>query len=242
MSGSSDASDAAGTSDAADGPSPTGSSERERRRSKRSKRRRLPEPEVSRLSKALERVAVAVVSLVIAVGAVALLSGFFTARDQGGVTGVLAGPGLAYRDLGDATLSPGEHHPAYDSDPPTSGPHVPTPVRADGAVLTDSQILTALAAGDVVLIYGGTTPPPGLAELARSTGGSFTPALAAVGGAVILARLPRVDGIIALAWTRMLPITGITQVTARNDAVLKQFIQAWLGQGATGMRRTTGSS
>jgi hypothetical protein len=101
-------------------------------------------------------------------------------------------------------------------------------------VLTDDQILTALAAGDIVVIYGGTTPPPGLAELARSTGGPFSPALAAQGGAVILARLPRVDGIIALAWTRMLPITGLVRVTPHDDAVLKQFIESWLGRGAAG--------
>jgi hypothetical protein len=190
------------------------------------------QPEVSRLSKTLERIAIVVISLAVAIGAIALLSGFFTARDQGGVTGTLSGPGIAYRDLGDAVLAPGHPRPAYDSDPPTSGPHVPTPVRADGAVLTDDQILTALATGDIVLIYGGAIPPPGLAQLARATAAPFTPALAATGNAVILARLPRVDGIIALAWSRMLPITGMVNVTAGNDAVLKQFIQAWLGQGA----------
>jgi hypothetical protein len=194
------------------------------------------------LSKTVERVIIVIVSFAIALGAIALLSGFFTSRDQGGVTGVLAGPGLAYRDLGDASLSPGQPHPRYDSDPPTSGPHVPTPVRADRALLTDNQILTALAAGDVILIYSGTTPPPGLAQLAQSTGGPFTPPLAAEGGAVILARLPHVDGVIAMAWTRMLPITGLVQVTGRNDAVLTQFIQSWLGQGATGTPRAAGNN
>jgi Protein of unknown function (DUF3105) len=191
-------------------------------------------PEVSRLSKTLERIAIVIVSLVVAIGAIVLLSGFFTSRDQGGVSGTLSGPGIAYRDLGDAQLTPGHARPKYDSNPPTSGPHVPTPVRSDEAVLTDDEILTALGAGDVVLIYGGATPPPGLAQLARSTAGPFTPALAAAGQAVILARLPGLDGIIALAWTRMLPITGVVSVTGRNDAVLKQFIQAWLGQGAAG--------
>jgi hypothetical protein len=191
-------------------------------------------PEVSRLSKTLERIAILVVSLLVAIGAIALLSGFFTARDQGGVTGTLSGPGIAYRNLGDAQLPPGHALPKYDSNPPTSGPHVPSPVRSDEAVLTANQILTALGAGDIVLIYGGAAPPPGLAQLAASTGGPFTPALAAAGQAVILARLPGLDGIIALAWTRMLPITGLVSVTGRNDAVLKQFIQAWLGQGAAG--------
>jgi hypothetical protein len=177
--------------------------------------------------------AIVVVSFAIAIGAIALLSGYFTSRDEAGVTGSLAGPGIVYPDLGNATLAPGAPRPRYDSNPPTSGPHVPTPVRADDALLTDNEILTALAAGDVILIHGGTRPPPGLAELARTTGGPFTASLAASGNAVILARLPGINGIIALAWTRMLPITGMADVTGRDDGVLKQFIEAWLGRGAT---------
>ena len=190
---------------------------------------------MSRWSTALERVAIVVISFAVAIGAIVLLSGFFSSRDQGGVSGVLGGPGLVYRDLGDATLKPGQHHPAYDSGPPTSGAHVPTPVRSDGAVLDDNQILTALAVGDVILMYGGPTPPPGLAALARSaTAGPFSPALANAGDAVILARLPGINGIEALAWTRILPITGVVRVTVRNDAALRQFIDAWLGGGAAG--------
>ena len=42
---------------------------------------------MSRLSKTLERIAIVVISLAVAIGAIALLSGFFTARDQGGVRG-----------------------------------------------------------------------------------------------------------------------------------------------------------
>lgn len=190
------------------------------------------DPHVSRASKVLERIAIVIVSFAIAIGAIGLLSGYFTSRDAAGVTGSLGGPGLVYRDLGDALLKPGQPRPAYDSNPPTSGPHVFTPVQSNRGVLTDDQVLTALSAGDIVLIYGGTTPPPGLAQLARSTAGPFTRSLAAAGEAVILARLPRIGGIIALAWTRMLPITGLARVTRRDDAVLKQFIESWLGRGA----------
>jgi hypothetical protein len=182
----------------------------------------------------LERIAIGIVSLAVAFGAIALLSGYFTSHDPGGVTGSLSGPGLVYRDLGNAQLAPGAARPRYDSNPPTSGPHVPAPVLKDRTVLSDNQILTALAAGDVVLMYGGATPPPGLADLARATAGPFSPALAAAGDAVVLARLPGINGIIALAWTRLLPITGMVRVTGGDDGVLKQFIQSWLGQGATG--------
>jgi hypothetical protein len=178
----------------------------------------------------LERIAIVIASFVVAIGAIVLLSGYFTSRDQGGVSGVLAGPGLLYRDLGDAILKPSRHHPAYNTDPPTSGAHVPAAVRSDESVLDDNQILTALAAGDVILMYGTPKPPPGLAALARATTSApFSPALAQTGQAVILARLPGIDGIEALAWRRILPITGVTRVTAANDALLKQFIEAWLG-------------
>ena len=191
---------------------------------------------MSRWGTALERVAIVVVSFVIAIGAIVLLSGYFTARDQAGVTGVLSGPGLIFRDLGDRVLRPGERPPAYDSNPPTSGAHVPTAVRSDESVLDDGQILTALASGDVILMYGGATPPRGLAALARSAGGAFSPALAQTGQAVILARLPGINGIEALAWTRLLSITGVVNLTERDETVLSQFIDAWLGNGATGSR------
>ena len=195
---------------------------------------RQAEPQASRVSKTVERVLIVVASVVVAGVAIGFLTGYFTSNDAAGVSGSFGGPGLVYRDLGSRHLTPGEHHPAYDSNPPTSGAYVPTPVRADGAVLTDNQILTAIAAGDVVLIYGGAQPPPGLAALARQTGGRFTAALARTGQAVILARLPRVPGIIAVAWTRMLPLAGLTAVTGGNDGALKQFIDSWLGWGAAG--------
>lgn len=196
--------------------------------------RRSPRPaQVGRRGVVLERIAIVLASLVIAIGAIVLLSGFFTSRDPGGVSGVLSGPGLAYRDLGDAQLRPGQQHPVYDSNPPTSGAHVTTPVRRDASVLDANQILTALAAGDVILMYGGAKPPPGLASLARATtSGAFSPSLAQAGQAVILARLPGINGIEALAWTRILPITGVTRVTRHNDAVLRQFIESWLGTPA----------
>lgn len=188
----------------------------------------------SRVSKTVERVVIVVASFAVAIVAIGLLTGYFTANDPAGVGGSVGGPGLVYPDLGERHLKPGQAHPRYNSNPPTSGAFVPTPVPADGLALSDDQILTAIAAGDVVLIYGGAAPPPGLAALARETGGRFTRALAAAGQAVILARLPRVPGIIAVAWTRMLPLAGTTRVTPARDGALKQFIDSWLGWGAAG--------
>jgi uncharacterized protein DUF3105 len=179
----------------------------------------------TRLFRVLEVIAIALASVVLSVGLIITLSGYFANRDQAGVSGTSDGPGLAYPDLGDATLQPGELRPAYNSEPPTSGAHIPEPVRQDGAELDDNQILTVLAAGDVVLLYGGRKPPPGLASLARSIE-PFTPALAQAGQAVILARRPGTDGVLGLAWTRIVSVSGA------NDPLLRQFAQYWLGRGA----------
>jgi hypothetical protein len=100
-------------------------------------------------------------------------------------------------------------------------------VRHNASELSDDQLLTALAAGDVVVEYGARRPPAGLRELAARFAGPFSPALAAAGQAVVLARAPGTSGLIGLAWTRMV------RATAPGDTLLRQFIEAWLGHGAS---------
>lgn len=175
---------------------------------------------------ALERVAIVVVSLALSIGLIAVLSGFFAGRDQAGIAGSSNAPGMAFPDLGDAHLAPGQPRPRYNSDPPTSGAHIPRPVLRDEARLSDDQLLQALAAGNVVLLYGSADPPPGLRSLAREAAGPFTPALAATGQAVILAMRPATTGIVGAAWTRLIRVHSAT------DPALRNFIQYWLGRGA----------
>jgi hypothetical protein len=67
---------------------------------------------------------------------------------------------------------------------------------------------------------------PGLPTLAREVAGPFTPALAASGQAVILARRPGTAGLIGLAWAHML------RVSTPEEPPLRQFLQFWLGRGA----------
>jgi hypothetical protein len=177
---------------------------------------------------ALERIAIAVASLALSIGLIAVLSGFFAGRDQAGISGSSTAPGVAFADLGHSHLAPGQPHPRYNSDPPTSGAHVPEPVVRDETQLNDNQLLQALAAGDVVLFYGGSTPPPGLRSVARAVAAPFTPALAAAGQAVILARRPGTVGLIAAAWTHLISVRD-----ASNPA-LREFAQYWLGKGAPG--------
>jgi hypothetical protein len=181
-----------------------------------------------KLTTALERVAIVVASLALSVGLIALLSGFFAGRDQAGVTGTPSQLGAQFRDQGDAHLSPGQPHPAYDSNPPTSGAHVPEPVTHDTAELNNDQLLQALEEGNVVVMYGTRTPPPGLESFAHAVAGPFTPALAAAGQAVILARRPGIRGLVGLAWAHLV------SVSAADDPLLKSFTQYWLGRGAAG--------
>ncbi len=174
----------------------------------------------------LERIAIVLASLALSVGLIAVLSGFFAGRDQAGISGGASGPGEAFADQGSALLAPGQPRPAYDSNPPTSGPHVPARVLRDGAQMSDDQLLSALANGDVVIMYGGSTPPPGLTTLATGVASPFTPALAAAGQAVILSRRPGITGLIGLAWTHMV------HLARPQDPLLRQFAAFWLGRGA----------
>ena len=177
----------------------------------------------------LRRVAGAVAAVVVAAaGAVALIA-FFSGRDSAPVSSTPAGPGQVFPDQGAARLAPGQRPPQpYNSTPPTSGPHAPVPVTRDGTVLPDDQLLTALAAGNVVLFYPMTRPPAALRTLADDEAGPFDPPLAATGQAVILARRPGSPGVVAAAWRRLL------RTASPTDPALKQFVEVWLGIGRRG--------
>jgi hypothetical protein len=181
-----------------------------------------------KLTRVLEGVAIAVAGLAVAFGAIALLSGFFTSQDQPGFTGASTGPGIAFRDLGHAHLQTGEPHPPYNSDPPTSGAHVPDIPTESKAELTNDQLLEALELGDVVIMYGSPTPPPGLQQLAKQVAPPFNSALVATGEELILARRPGTSGLIGLAWAHM------TRTSSAADPMLKVFARYWLGRGAPG--------
>jgi hypothetical protein len=183
----------------------------------------------------VERLAILVVSLAISVGVIALLSGGLLAgNDDPGVSAGQDGPGTRIRDQGDLHLRLGELRPVYDSDPPTSGAHIPQAVGRDRSELSDNQLLQALEVGDVILIYGTPQPPGGLAQIAQAVGGRFTPALALSGQAVILARRPGTRGVIALAWTRMLH--SLTCAASRSSGLAEApralHLSASRGQGA----------
>jgi Protein of unknown function (DUF3105) len=187
------------------------------------------------MRRGLERLLIVVAALAISIGVIALLSGGLLAgRDDPGVTAGQSGPGTRYRDQGNLHLRRGELRPVYDSNPPTSGPHIPAAVLRDGAELSNDQLLQALEVGNVVFMYGTPQPPRGLEAIALAVGGPFTPALAASGQAVILARRPGTRGVIALAWTHML--------RSLSGPDLRSFAQFWLSRGATTTSTSTSTT
>jgi hypothetical protein len=178
----------------------------------------------------LRRAGLFAVALLIAFGAVVALVAFFTGRDTSGVSSTPSGSGQAFGDQGARHLKPGQRPPApYNSTPPTSGAHVPSPVTRDATALSDDQLLSALEVGNVVLAYGTAAPPAGLEAVARDVvGGPFDPSLARAGQAVMLARRPGTSGVVALAWRHLL------RVASPTDPALKRFADDWLGVGADG--------
>jgi Protein of unknown function (DUF3105) len=174
----------------------------------------------------LERGAILLAALGLTIGLIALLSGFFAGNDQASLAAPPSITGRQFRDLGDAQLRPGQRRPRYDSAPPTSGAHFPAPVTAEDASLNNDQLLTALAAGDVVILYGTPQPPSGLTTLAQALAPGFTPALAQAGQAVIMGRRPGTAGLVGLAWTHLI------RVHQPLDPRLREFAAYWLGHGA----------
>jgi hypothetical protein len=156
----------------------------------------------------LRRLGLALLTLVIALGGFVLVLLFFESRDDSQVPGGASGadaPGQVVRDQRRA--------------------HAPAPIRRDGMPLTEDQLLHALELGDVVLVYGGArSPPPQLRALQEQVSGPFDPVLAANGAAVILAYRPGTDGVVALAWRRIL------RAPSASDPALEDFAGYWLGR------------
>jgi hypothetical protein len=113
----------------------------------------------------------------------------------------------------------------YASDPPTSGPHLPQPLRR-GQPLTRDQMLHALELGNIVILYAPGVDAEPLKALRDEVAGPYDPITAEAGGAVILSGSKDIDGVVALGWRRML------RSATPTDPRLRDFADAWLGHGA----------
>jgi hypothetical protein len=126
-------------------------------------------------------------------------------RDDAGVETAAKGPGERVKD----------RCPAHRA-----------PVTRDRRKLSRDQIQTALAEGNVVILYD-VRPLQELRRLQNDyTGGAFDAEIAAAGQAVILAENGSPFGYEARAWGRRLVIEYA------DVAKLREFTEAWLGEGA----------
>jgi hypothetical protein len=82
--------------------------------------------------------------------------------------------------------------------------------------------------GNIVLSYADAAAAPALRRLASGLGAPDTPELRAAGQAVVLRRDPRAGGIVARAYRHTLTVSSAA------DGRLQDFIESWLGQGASG--------
>ena len=162
----------------------------------------------------MSRAAAVVAGVVVAVAGLIALALAFSARDD---------PGLATAPEG-----PGELQPEGGGAWPTSGPHEPALVTRDRRELSDDQILTALEAGNVVIVYEAAEPPDELVRIQREVAGPFDAEVAVAGQAVILARREGAGPATALAWRRVL------EADDPADPRLREFAEAWIGRGVGG--------
>jgi hypothetical protein len=126
------------------------------------------------------------------------------ARDDAEIGGPAAGPGERVTDRCPARRSA---------------------ITRDRRRLSRAQIQTALARGNVVILYGAR-PSGELLRLQRDVAGPFDAELAAAGQAVVLAEDGVPAGYEARAWGRRMSVGA-------NDAPqLRDFAEAWLGKGA----------
>ena len=124
----------------------------------------------------LRRAGIVAVAVIVGLGIAVLAVVVLGSRDSSTLDTV-SGPGQVHPDQGSKHLQPGTPHAGfqYASDPPTSGPHAVTPVRRDDTELSVDQFLTALEAGDVVLVYRDPIPAGGPAAPAGRRRGRIRP-------------------------------------------------------------------
>jgi hypothetical protein len=168
-----------------------------------------PTPPPTPPHRRLRRLGIGLLTLVVALGGFVLVVLFFEGRDSSQVPDAAANraaPGQVVTDQRRA--------------------QAPARIGHDAVALSEDQLLHALELGDVVLVYGTRMPPPQLRALQKRVSGPFDPVLAANGAAVILAYRAGTDGVVALAWRRIL------RAPSASDPEIEDFADHWLGRGS----------
>lgn len=129
-------------------------------------------------------------------------------------------PVVTYEDQGRQHLTTGSPAPAYNSDPPTSGPHAPTtvPCGIHTEPIPDVVAIHNLEHGVVVIHYLPTIPREGIAELVDAVAGLES-------HAVLAPRPNNPAPVILSAWTVQLQLGEVDA-----DAV-RWFWEEYAGQG-----------
>jgi len=129
-------------------------------------------------------------------------------------------PGVSFPDQGNAHIQAlGEPHPPYNSDPPTSGPHLSylAPWGIHTEPIPKELQIHNLEDGGVVVQYNCPTPCPDLADKLKAIVNRYD-------RQVILAPYPGMKTRIALtAWTRLEAFDDF------DEARIVKFIRAYKG-------------
>lgn len=83
-------------------------------------------------------------------------------------------------------------------------------------------------AGNVVILHSGAADGPALEGLAEDIAGPPSPELAQAGQAVLVRRDPQAGGIVAVSSSHTL------RASSADDPRLRAFVEAWLGNPASG--------
>jgi hypothetical protein len=147
-------------------PRPTRKERRERRRAEE----RLRRLEASGRTRTTRYLSLAVVAVLLAAG---------VALAWGPLSGVLdrgaAARGQQFPNQGRDHVSPGQPHAAYNSNPPTSGPHHPDPLRwgVYDTPQPDEALVHNLEHGGIVVAYNCPDGCPALVEQLKDLVGQY---------------------------------------------------------------------
>lgn len=162
--------------------------------------------------------------VVAAVLILVVAGGYFWLRPSASDVPVIAVEGESVPSMDGGHIRPGIGHAAYNSNPPTSGPHDATPARcktydaADDAP-TDEAIVHSLEHGAVWISYQPDAPEEVIAAI-EDLGKS---------GKVLVSPRAENDSLVAVAaWTK---IFKITEWTPESEGEIKGFIQANRNRG-----------
>ncbi|MSP14112.1 MAG: DUF3105 domain-containing protein [Chloroflexi bacterium] len=136
-------------------------------------------------------------------------------------------PGILFADQGQTHIQPGEAHPAYNSDPPTSGWHIidPAPNGYHEVAPPDEQLVHNLEHGHIVIYFNCAHPAAGdcntlknrIQDLAKSQQQLWK---------ITIAPREKLDvPIILTAWRRMQKLEQF------DEKLIVEFIQAYRDRG-----------